>query len=155
MTVRENVPYLRVVNVATPAAGAEFTVTAPGQGLWRIISLAFLFATDATVANRRVSLRATDGSSEYFRTGAASTQVANESLAHSAFEGSGNWESPDFHQLYNWPTRGLWLDAGHVLSSITQGIAVGDQFSAVALYVEEFPTGGKTFWLPTVSRAEY
>jgi hypothetical protein len=155
MTIRTNTPYLRIVRIPAPLVASELTITGPGQGLWRIMNLAFTLTTDANVANRAVDLIATDGTSQYFNASASAVQAAGVTRLYTAHEGSTPAAGASGDSLFSWPTRGLWLDAGHILSTATALIQAGDQYSEAVLQVEEFPTGGKTFWLPTVDRAEY
>lgn len=148
-------PYIKTVQVAAPAAGAEFAIRAPGEGLWRVLSLAFNLVTDATVANRAVSLTADDGTSVYFSTDATAFQAAALTRGYSAWEGSMSLAAISGDAILGFPTRGLWLPVGHSIRSVTTAIQAGDQYAAINAMVEEFPTGPSVEWVPTVARAEY
>lgn len=141
--------YLMVV--PTPAAGANFTVSPNRVGDWLVHQVVFTLATSAVVANRSVTLRATDGNNPYFLTTSATTQAASLSQQFSAYEGSGGsaGAAPTF--TIGWPTRGLYLPQGHSLQSVIGNIDVTDQLSAIALWVSEFPTGPDTSWSPVAT----
>lgn len=54
-------PVLRVVSVADPGAGADFTFTVPGASTWELLALTAQIVTDGTAQNRTPGLRVTDG----------------------------------------------------------------------------------------------
>jgi hypothetical protein len=148
-------PFIKTVQIPNPVAGSEFIIRAPGEGFWRIMSLAFTLTTDANAANRAASLTADDGTSVYFSTDATAFQAASGARGYSAWEGSTGVTAISGDQILGFPTRGLWLPTGHSLRSSTTAIQVGDQYSAINVQVEEFPSGPGVEWLPTVMRAEY
>lgn len=155
MGVKQNVPYLRQVLVATPAAGAEWVITGPGQGLWRVVSVAFTLTTDATVANRGVVLVVDDGTTVIARTGAGAVQAASLTQNYGAAVGThtgaaGTALNVPLHNPY-----GVLLQPGWRLRTETVNLQAGDQYSAIAALVEEFPNGPGMEWQPTVDRAEY
>jgi hypothetical protein len=155
MGVKLNVPYLKAKAVASPAAGAEFTITAPGEGLWRIISLAFTVTTDATVSNRSVGLFVDDGTSVVWRSVAAAVQTATLAWDYCAFAGAGNSDNTGSSNYFPLPDGGLLLPAGWRLRSSTNNLQAADAYSAIAAFVEEYPNGPATEWQPTLARAEY
>lgn len=155
MGVRGNIPFLKAQTFPAPAAGAEFTVTAPGQGLWRVISLAFQFVTDATVSNRSVSLLLDDGTSTVWRSCAAAVQTASLTWDYCAFSGAGNSDNTGTFNYFPLPESGLWLLPGWRLSSSTGNIQAADAYGAPAIQVEEFPNGPDAEWAPTVERGKY
>jgi hypothetical protein len=148
-------PFIKVVQIPNPAAGAEFSIRAPGEGLWRIMSLAYTLTTDVNAANRAQSLVADDGTSVYFSTDSTVFHVASTARGYSAWEGAVGVTAISGDVILSFPTRGLVLPAGHTLRSLTTAIQVGDQYSGIAVQVEEFPNGPGVEWLPTVMRAEY
>lgn len=141
-------PYLKVVRVATPAAGADFTITAAEGALWRVRTVRASLVTSAVVANRTVRLVADDGTDEYFRVRAMSSVVGGATVVHSVFPGSPGLTAVGDTLVLAWPTDGLILPRGHRLRSLTDLIDVGDQWSGITALVEIFPEGPGAQWLP-------
>ncbi len=141
-------PAYQVVQVAQPAAGAEFTLRATGQGAWRVLSLAFTLATSAVVANRRIALLADDGTDVWGAFPSANDQAASLNMRYGAHDGAVSnafggtaWSIP-------LPATGLLLLPGHRLRSTTLNIDVADQYSAVRALVREFLLGEAGRWGP-------
>lgn len=155
MGVKLNVPYLQARSVTQPAAGAEFVISAPGQGLWRVVSVAFRLVTDANVANRSVSLVADDGSTVVWRASASAVQAAGATIDHGVYAGSSAALLTGAVAVFALPSDGLLLLPGWRLRSVTGNVQAGDQYSAIGALVEEYPNGSGTEWQPTLPRAEY
>lgn len=136
-----DVPYIKAVQVTQPAAGAEFSLTAPGQGLWRIVSLRAQFVASAAVATRIPSLilGTSDGGVAEF--GSTGTITAGQTHRYSSFSGSPNMAGAGNLHLWAFPTDGALLLPGWTLTSSTEAIDVGDQWSIVRALVVEYPTG--------------
>lgn len=136
------------VAVTAPAAGNDWTVqigasnlSNPGLGAWRLLSVAFQLATSAAGASRTVQLVMDDTTVTYYRVGAPGSQAVSLTEVYAAFEGStgGGANGPVNHLAWASPAPVLY--PGYRLRSITTNIDVGDQYSAIALMVEELPTG--------------
>lgn len=155
MGVKANVPYLKAHPVASPAAGAEFTISAPGQGLWRLLSIAYTLTTDATVSNRATGLLLDDGTNVVWRSCAAQVQTASLAWTYSAFQGAGNSDNTGVSNYFPLPDSGLWIPAGWRLRSDSNNLQAADAYSAITLFVEEFPNGPGMEWQPTIARSEY
>ena len=155
MAPKEAVPYHKVLPLANPAAGANFVITGPGQGGWRLISVRFTLATDANVAGREPALIFDDGTTAAFQTvvrgGQAATTTQDYGTVPAAFDGGG---ADPFRGL-PWPEKGVWLEPGWRVRSAILNIQAGDQISNIGFVVEEFPNGPRGMWFPTVARAEY
>lgn len=149
-----SMPLIRTIAVRNPAAGANLTITAPGDGGWRIMCLALTFATDATVASREFRLLADDGTTTFFATFADEVQVASLSWLHSVVSGAPYGGALTGAILLPWPTDGLWLPPGHRLRTDITNLQSGDQISAVGMMVEEFPTTADEQWRPSVTSIE-
>lgn len=150
MSTKSQVSFLQTAVGATPAAGAEFTIKAPGQGLWRIISLSFTLATSAVVANRRVALLADDQTDVYFAAASSVDLTASLTTRVSAFGGAAATGVVGGAINIALPRDGLPLQPGHRLRSSTLNLDVGDQYSAIRALVQEYPYGPDYEWLPTV-----
>lgn len=126
------------VAVTAPAAGADWTTTVPALVRWRLISAAAQIVTSATVANRLTRLRVTragviihDCATTAIITASLTVRVGYTSNS-GAFSGA---VGSVVHVPYN---GDLYLLAGDVVSSSTVAIDATDQWSAVALNVEEW-----------------
>lgn len=150
MSTKAPVSYYKVVSVANPAAGAEFTITAPGDQFWRVVSMRFVLVTSAVVANRTPRLNVSDGTDIYASVRADAVQAAGVTLTYSAIEGVIGRQNVGGVANINWPTRGQMLQPGHQIASSTDLIDVGDQYSAIRALVQSFPQGPVDEWLPTV-----
>lgn len=149
MPSRSEVASTYVKVFPNPAAGAEISITPSGLGFWRILSLVFTLTTSAVVANRAPSLAASDGTSRYWRSGAVAVLAASLAGDWSAFPGSTAAGSANGVTHLAFPEGGLLLPPGYRLTTVTAGIDVADQYSAVAALVEELLTGeGSTIDLP-------
>lgn len=150
MTTKSAVSFLQTVPIANPAAGQEFTIKAPGQGLWRVISLAFTLTTSAAVANRRVSLFADDQTDTYWASGSSVDLTAGVGTRVSAFAGAVATGVLGGAVTIALPHNGLPLQPGHRLRSSTLNLDVADAYTAVRALVQEYPYGPDFEWLPTV-----
>lgn len=134
-------PYARLVRVANPAAGADITMTAPGDEWWRVLTIAFQVVTDATVANRAVALAADDGTDTFWRVGTPALQTAGQTNLYAASHGYGQAQATGGVNSLPLPGDGLWLQSGWRLRTITDQIQAGDQISAFIALVLAFNTG--------------
>lgn len=141
MTAPLATPHVRIERLASPAAGAEFSLICNDDGPWRVLALSFTFVTSAAVANRAVRLIADDTTTEYLRTRALGTQAAGLTHVYSGFEGS-----PGAAVLGNtmgliWPAHGVLLMPGWRLRTSTDLIDVADQYSVIAALIHVYPGG--------------
>lgn len=142
------IPRYKVVPVAAPAVGAEIAIPMTGIGSWLILTVLFDLVTSAVAGNRAPSLTVDDGTTVYQRYGTEAVQAASLTNHYSAFIGSpgaiptGNVTPLDF------PATGIYLPAGSNLRTSTQNKDGGDQYTAISLYVIEFPTGPNYLALP-------
>lgn len=151
MTVRSSVPYYKIERRVNPAAGAEFVLTGPGQGIWRVVSLRFTLVTSAVVANREVSVFLDDGTTESFRVSAGIVQAASLTVRYCAAAGVGTTGILAGTQQLALPTDGLILLPGWRAGVDIDNIDADDQISAIGAWVEEYPTGPIMEWIPTVA----
>lgn len=131
----------RVFTIANPAAGADWSFS-PTSGAFAVIhSLRMQLVTSATVANRGIRLTVSKDGTEYFRTVARGTQAASLTQVYTGFKG---FDGPNIVSItvpISLPVDGIWLPQGHVLASSTLNIDATDQFSGIAGYITEYPTG--------------
>lgn len=148
MTAPTLTPFYQVVAVTQPAAGQEWTIRGAGQGLWRVLSLAFTLTTSAAVANRRVRLVADDGTSQFYRSVAIGDQAASLAVTYSGWSGSDRGAVGAGSAHLAFPIGGLILRPGWRLSTLTDLIDVADQYSTIALLVIEYPDTRSGAWVP-------
>lgn len=127
----------RVLTIASPAAGADFTVTVPGNRQWRLDAGRAILTTDATVANRLPRLQFTDETVTWYE--ASSDAFIAAGLAQVVTFAAGGPEvtpgvagAPASIAL---PL--MWLPAGTIIRSATVAEDTGDQWSAIAVLIEE------------------
>lgn len=136
------------VSVTAPAAGADVVilstgsnVSPPGQGIWRVLSLAFRFTTSAAVVNRFVRLVMDDTNVTYWQTQAADLQAASTQRNYAGFDGSTGALNSGLTEHFAWLNGGLILFPGHRLRTVTVNMDPADQIDQVAMMVEELPSG--------------
>lgn len=131
------------VQVPQPAVGTDWSVTPHGLGRWRVLAVVGTLTTSAVVANRGVQIVVDDQTTIYFRTPAGAVQINGTAVKYSAFDGGNVTGLIGANISIGWPNKGIIVPEGGRIRSITDNLdAVGDQWSALALYVEELPSGG-------------
>lgn len=132
-------PRARIVRVADPGAGLNFSRVNDSGRWWVIHTLLFTYTTDANVANRSVQVDVSGGDDRMFRVNCQRVQAAGATREYMAFDGSTHTETDDqVHQLA-WPTHGLRVRPGHTISSIVINIQVGDVLAGIRMDVWEYP----------------
>jgi len=128
---------LRSVIVANPAAGADWSLTVPASARWRLQSWSAIFTASATVANRQVRARLGDGVQVTWSGQAQASIVASQVAQVSA--GQSQATSTLIATEINAPLPGqVILPGNFTVSTLTAGIQVGDQWSAIRVEVEEW-----------------
>lgn len=132
-------PALRSTQAPDPAVATNFTVLAPHDVNWKLISIVFTLTTDVNAANRVVRLRVHDTGGATIWSGHGETvQVASESLLHI---GSAIGAIPP-NLTVNRPILtppGLWIPRNFSIRSAVVGMQAGDQITGISLLVEEWP----------------
>lgn len=132
----------RVIQVPSPAAGAEWSVQVPGGERWSIRSLVAQLLTSAVAANRGARLEVSDGNVRVASYQAAQIQAASTTVRHTLVPGGpvgANAQS----QASQWPGPDPFILAPTwVLSTSTINLDVGDQWSAIAMHVLVEPVRG-------------
>lgn len=134
-------PFIKLIRVANPAAGAEFAMPARGGEWWRVLTLTFTLTTDATVADRRVTLFADDGSDNFWAIASPATHAASTAQRYAMSHGYGQGQANGGIVSIPLPGEGLWLQSGWRLRTVTDQLQVADQFSGFIALVQEFHTG--------------
>lgn len=128
----------RIIKVGTPAAGAQWSVKIPAGVQWRISMGYALFTTDATVANRTVGAQITVENTTVWQVAAPGTQAASNAFPYNfqSEQGVGTAGSTAFSAVL--PLPNTPMPDGAVLSSQVTNMDAGDQWSVIALYIEEY-----------------
>lgn len=133
--------YVKAIQVANPAAGADWSITAPGIELWRVIGVRGLLTTSATVATRVPSLVLGTADGNVAQAAGVGTIAASLAAVWSGFSGSPNSAGGGLAHQWAMPTDGFLLLPGWTLSSSTALIDATDQWSLVRALVVAYPTG--------------
>jgi len=125
------------LSVGSPGAGADFAFSVGANNRLRVKSIAFTLTTSAAVATREVSLRLDNGVTVAGQFPASITQAASLAIEYT---GSAAPYAPATNAaLANIPLPpDLLLPAGYNLRSSTTNLQAADQFSAIALIVEQW-----------------
>lgn len=132
---RDVVP--RIVTVASPAAGADWSVNVPGGMVWQVQAIAATLVTSVVVANRFAALLVGDGTTTPIRLGGAPAIVASLTTRFCWLRDYGHsiTASNPSGITIAWPV--IPILGGWTISSSTLAIDVGDQWSAISLFVFE------------------
>lgn len=129
--------FLRAVQQANPAAGAEFVVTVPAGARWEVLSINAQLVTSAAVANRQPVFQITDGATHVMHnTQFSGNQAASLTFQYSAAEGDSVAVNAPFNQ--GALPHNCFLLQGWTLQSLTTNIQAADQWSAIWLMVQEW-----------------
>lgn len=129
---------VRPVFIASPAAGAEWSFVVPGGVTWEVIAVRAAFVTSAVVATRIPELDFTDADAKILgRIPPPATQVASTSTNILWNRGFGDHLNSGGISGAALPFD-LPLSSGYTLRSNTFAIDVGDQWSAIVLFVREW-----------------
>jgi hypothetical protein len=135
---QEHSPFLRRLQAVTqPAAGADWTITVPGDKIWRVLSIVGKLVTSAAAATREATLQITDQSTTFMFIPAGTSQVASKTGQYCWFEQAQNRGTTLQTAITAPIPSNLVLPGGMVLKSVTEVIDAGDQWSNVALWIEE------------------
>jgi hypothetical protein len=128
---------IRAITGTDPAAGVEISETVPTNARWELLAIGFALVTDATAANREVTLTLDNGTSVYTRSPSRVNHTASLTRTYSAFQ------SPSLAAVTTDPTLNLQLPRlvlsdGHRIRTATSNLQAGDNYGAPQLLVEEW-----------------
>ena len=115
----------------TPAAGAAPSITVPAGHVWRVLSGVVTLVTSATVANRLVRLRWTDGNTLLGYAVAPAVQAAGLSNTY-GFAEFGPQQSVGTRQNISLPE--IVLPAGSTLDVAVDSLDATDQLTGLTLW---------------------
>lgn len=127
----------RLLQVPTPAAGADWLATVPGGRQWRILAGRWRLVTSAIVANRSPGTQIqVDGIPIFenlLQSSLAASSTADLSSIDNSVNAVGQWVGSKWLAYI----PGIWLSPGMAIGSETVLMDVGDQYSNIRLYIEE------------------
>ena len=138
-----------VVKSPDPAPGAELTITIPVTERWRVYSTSFELQANSTTGDREVFLSAAFEGDEYFRVFADGVVKADQlgifTGAALGFVGTAGLGPASINQPTDVRTILIpiyaedFIPGGHTLSTDTNGLQAGDNYSPAAVLVERCP----------------
>lgn len=125
------------LQVANPAAGADWILNVPVQTRLTVRSFTAILTTSAAVANRNVELIVDDGANVYWRTSAPASVAATtvQQISGNTTNNPTGVITTDFSLLL---VPNLTLTGGQRLRVLTTNLQAADQWSAIFLGVEEW-----------------
>lgn len=132
------VGFMRLVTGTDPGAGIEISEACPTGARWRLHSVQFDLVTDATVANREVSLVFDNGALVFARAPVGTNHAASLTRTYSAYRGAArNTIAQD--TVLNVPLPLVDLNPAFRIRTVTTNLQAGDNLSAPQMLIEEFP----------------
>jgi hypothetical protein len=128
---------LSVVTGTDPAANTEVSETVPANGRWRVLAMRVSLVTDATVANREVSLQFDDGTTAFFAAAANANQAASLTRQYSVGTAGERGAAATATDILIPAPSDVVLLAGHRVRTSTTNRQAGDNFGAPTLLVQE------------------
>ena len=121
-----------VVPVASPAGGADWSLTVPAGHVYRVASVMAQLATSATVATRVPFLTFSDGVQTFLQVAPFASQAASLTRLFSWFpESGGDTTAPGISS----PMPSMTLQSGWRLGMATTAIDAADQWSGIYVLV--------------------
>lgn len=124
---------LELVYGASPAAGASFSLTSPGQQGWQLVTVSFRLVTSATVATRYVTVDYDDGNGSLFVSNGFAGGITASTTAFCSFNADrGSSEGNAGNQLFA-PLFRVQMQAGQKVQINVLNIDATDQLSRIVL----------------------
>jgi hypothetical protein len=131
---------IRYLSVANPGAGLDWSTTVPVNGRWRLQSVRATLVTAVAVANREAILTFGVGGTLVYNAIAVPLQAASLTWVYSWGAGVNTLLTVNGSTTPNVTTSipvDVWLPAGTSIGTATQNIQGADQWSLIALGIEE------------------
>lgn len=132
---REVIP--RVIPIANPAVGLEFSITVQPSTVWIVESIIATLVTSAVAGSRAPTLSLTDGTTEFARISGIDVAPASQTWVYSWLKNYGVGLRFSGTTTPVQPFPDIPLVGGWRINSITTAKDAGDQWSNIALYVLE------------------
>lgn len=121
---------ISVVLIGNPAAGADWTYTAPNTV--ELLAVGATLVTSAAVANRVPRLRFLDNAAHQLTTAPLQSNLVASTTAFCSWYPGATSNGLGGAAVQSMP-GGIWLPAGFVVNVSTANIDVADQWSNIAL----------------------
>jgi hypothetical protein len=131
----------RVVPIASPAAGADWSVTVPGESTWALASVSATLVTSAVAGARAPIFTVTDGSSVLWRVAPGTTQATALTVTYSWLPEMGAPDTTITGGQLQVALPPTYLQPGNVFRVATALLDVGDQWSAIVVQAYEVFNG--------------
>ena len=128
----------RLVTIANPAAGADFTQTVDTNTIWALQSLQFTFGTDANAATRVIKLTLGQGATVMLTLSRQFTQAATLTVTYGFYPSNADANASPGGQVQGTLPDRYFLVEGDVIASAITNIQVGDAFTLIQLRVLEW-----------------
>ncbi len=132
----------RSVIVPNPAAGAEWIIVIPAGQRWRVQTIYAVFQASAAVGNRNPTLIVDDGTVNIYAAAPDGAIVANGAITMIAAPVRYFPTGGTALGLAAWPAN-LILEPGYRIRSSTIGLLAADQWSQIALLIEDLTIGNR------------
>lgn len=132
--------WIRSITGTDPAANVQISEVVPTGARWRLIGMRFNFTTDATVADRTVRVTPHDGANDLAILSMVGVQAASLSNRYTLSAGV-NGEAVNANRGQIALGHNVILMAGWGISTSTNNMQAGDNYSAPQLHVEEWLEG--------------
>lgn len=154
MTSPKYQPMRDRIIVPTPAVGTNWSFNNDHGEHLLVRSVLFTLVTSAVVATRVVGMQIAADTTVWYKTAAATGQVASLTRSYMAIPNGTAGGDSAAAIMMAWSQDGVLIPPGHVLSATTVALDVGDQYSAVVLDVYRFSPAleGWTAPVPNIYR---
>jgi len=125
----------KIMTVATPAAGAEWTITVPAGKIWEILRTNYVLTTDATIQNRNSGIEIFDGTNTMRITRAPENHTAATAITYLLGRGIDN--SGIINAIQTIHAAQIFLFAGWTYRSKSTLLQTTDAYSTIKIYVRE------------------
>jgi hypothetical protein len=126
--------------IASPPAGADFSITVNDGGVWRVVSLVATLTTSAVVANRDPHLRIDDQTTASMLYPVGVVQAASLAVTYNWLLGYPVLLTSAEQALVAVPLVDHVLHQGWRIRPVTNNIDGGDQWSAISITIEKIWT---------------
>jgi len=131
---------LDVITIPDPGAGLNFSFLMPFEYLYRLLSVEFLFTTDATVINRLVTFTGNIGSKAINRSQSSLSQAATKAYTYSICTRQIAFVAAVLNDRISMSlSQDFLLPPGSTVSSDIDSIQAGDAITGIVLLLQWFP----------------
>lgn len=128
--------------VKAPAAGANWSWSAPSGYFWRPIAIFATLTASAQVANRFPGYQVMDADKNVLFAVAANNAVAAKAKAQVSIVQDLTFNAASESLVVTVPIPSLLLPANYTIEALTVGVQTEDQYSSVRLWLEQWEDRG-------------